>query len=321
MAARYPISAIDSRQRKLQDIWVHLFTEQHVELIEEMYKAEIDYLEAGTIDTEKQNHTTQTTLLKKDRKLKDFGKENLQKAVCVCISEEHQIVLVTLSGTSSIAMLNLSDGSLIHDIKHIELKSPWGLAIKDDTIYVTDIENTAVMTFIITQQTTWKVGSISQASFVLPRQLAINCANEVWVADEEEERIVILEKSLIQKGMIENTNIRSPRDIKFTYNKAYILDKYNVHVFDQNTREYQRSIIKPTDIPMQSYFFKIISNLILIPNHNLKAILVYDLSGDKKKEFKVKESAIPMCLDVWRNDIYILYPKLPKPQIKKYSLL
>ena len=324
MAERYPISATDSEPRTLIEIWKEASDMEniHEDSIKEMYTAEIKYLEQKIGDIETGMLDQATIVKKKAEELKTFSQVILHKPICVCISEKDNIVFISLSGNSSIAMLELSNGSIICNITSSQLKSPWGLAIKDDIIYVTDIENIGVKAFSILQRTQ-KKGLNNKTDIVRPRQLAINSANEIWVADDLGNKIVILDEKLRQIGTIIDDKIKLPMDIKFAYSQAYILSRdeecVTVHMFDQDNRKNLTSTIciqSTKDNLIQSYFFKIISNIILIPNYHTKSILVYDLSGKKIHEFKTMVSATPLSLDVCRDKIYILYPKLPKMQLK-----
>ena len=121
--------------------------------IEQTYQAEEKTLvmNNGKIE-EKEYQTFLAAFLKKKGKEIDLTKLLLHNPACVCVSESHEIVFVSTTGDSSITMLDL-DGQCKGKIANKELKSPWGMVIQDDTIYVTDIEARSVFSFSISQQT------------------------------------------------------------------------------------------------------------------------------------------------------------------------
>ena len=297
--------------------------DEYEKTIEQIYQNEIENL--GTKDEgvkrEQKNLKLAEEILKKKKGkvVSDFGKVQFHNPVCICVSEGHRTIFVSEKGASIITMLDLN-GEYKDKFKSNELKSPWGMAIKDDTIYVTDIEVRAVLTFSITQHAL-KDGLTSQPNFIQPRQLAINCANEVWVADEEGKEVVILNKELELIDKISNEKIQSPMDIKFTYAQAYILSRgdnnlISIHILEQNTREYLKLILQSNiDNPINSYFFQIKFNVILLPDSHSKSILVYSLSGEKITTL-ARERAMALSLDVLGDDIFILY-KLDSAPLKK----
>ena len=108
--------------------------------------------------------------------------------------------------------------------------------------------------------------------------------NEVWVADDLGNKIVIQDEKLRQIETIIDNDIEFPMDIKFTYAQAFILSrnegKVSVHMFDQNTKEYTNMIIHSNNIdPIDCHIFQI--------------------------HTKVRD--MPLCLAVLQDDIYILY--------------
>ena len=292
-------SASTESESKLMDRWNQckamtneISIEEYDKMIEQTYQEEIENLSTkeGGIEREQQNPKFVEKIMKKKvEDAKKINKSNLHNPVCICVSEGHRTIFVSEKGASIITMLDLN-GEYKGKFKNNELKSPWGLAIKDDTIYVTDIEVRAVLTFSITQHAL-KDGLTSLPNFIQPRQLAINWTNEVWVADEEGKEVVILNKELELIDKISNEKIHSPMDIKFAYAQAYILSRgddnvISIHILEQNTREYQRSIIQANNNPIFCHFFTLLVNTTLTQDSNSKSIIVYNISGEKITEFK-----------------------------------
>ena len=326
MAKKDPFPATDSERRSLKEIWEEASGSQDTkdDLVEEIYRVEIKCSEfqIGEIDA---NNQSLIMLQKKGTDLEDVSKENLQKAISVCVSQEHQVVLVSLTGNSSIAMLGLQDGEIKEHIRSNELKSPWGIAIKDDIVYVTDTVHIGIIAFSITLPNRVERSNF-QNIFKQPRQLAINSGDELWVADNEGKAIIILNKQLEKIDEIreiKGLNIDSPIDVKFSYREACILSldknrRASVHIFEQNTRDYLKTTINSTiGVPIQSYSFAILSNLILIPDYFSKSILVYDFLGKKKYEIILKLPSIPLSIDISKDTIYVLCSKLSSAQLKK----
>ena len=128
---------------------------------------------------------------------------------------------------------------------HKNMKSPWGIVIHNDSLYMTDILRHSVFYFKVTG------ASPSVRSFPLineeggigsdtnnynePRQLAVFITNGyIYVSDYYNHRIKILDEDLHYIRHISHTSMTTPSDVKLTPDAVYVLsdsDAYCIHVF------------------------------------------------------------------------------------------
>ena len=125
-------------EEKCKENLEQLGTDAYQKHITDIYTCEMNTNDINEFETvDMSNHT-----------VKYSSKRRLSKAKCVCISDEHQIVFISVLGSSSVEMLN-GKGEYIGQIKSHSLKAPWGLAAYSDFLYVTDKANKCLMEFYI----------------------------------------------------------------------------------------------------------------------------------------------------------------------------
>ena len=307
---------------QLLSAWEEISNQQNLDenLIENIYKCESDDLHKSETNIHEPDQYIQRAIIdRSEETIKYFNKKIFSKAKCVCFSEEHQIIFISVIGTSSIEMLNLQ-GECVRQIKSRFLKAPWGIAVHADSLYVTDSYNMSLMEFYIPTESL-KV-NVFEFKFTQPRQLAINRHNEIWVADKRGRKVVIINEKTNQVRYLEDKRIKYPMDIKFTDDEALILTQekkgISIHIFMQITKEYLHQIIQSTRVDKVSCeFFTIFEDTIFIPDLYSKTVLIYDLSG-KKIRALWKSISKPICLHVTKDNVYLLFPHEKTAQLQIY---
>ena len=117
------------------------------------------------------------------------------------------------------------------------LKAPWGILTHQESIYVTDCGYNAIFLFNLSDlamiKRAGKKGSGNE-EFNNPGQLAISPNQQLYVADEYNNRIQIMSSELAFHGSIRDAAMTRPVDIKFSQNEMFVLSRYDnpsIHVF------------------------------------------------------------------------------------------
>ena len=132
------------------------------------------------------------------------------------------------------------------------LRAPWGILVCGTSIYVTDRNFCAIFQFAITDyrmiKRVGKKGSGDQ-EFNSPRNLDIFPNQHIYVADEVNDRIQILNSDLVFQGSIKHQTMTCPFDIKSASNQIFVLscdDHPCLHILT-NSGEKIRTIISRGD--------------------------------------------------------------------------
>ena len=129
-----------------------------------------------------------------------------------------------------------------------DMRYPYGIAIHGDNLYVTDREVHSIFHFKI--ETNFplvaKRGTKGRivGKFNYPRNLAVSNNGDVYVADDGNCRVQILNSSLLHPRTLTQQRIESLRDIKLTADEVYVLclDIPCIHVFS-HAGERLRSLV------------------------------------------------------------------------------
>ena len=118
-------------------------------------------------------------------------------------------------------------GGFIDTFALQDMISPHGIAIHQGNIYVTDVKAHVVFHLKIDEniRLVAKLGSLGSGmgQFNCPRGLSVSPNGDVFVADSNNDRILILDDSLhIQRSITHETMIR-PCDVKLTPDEVYVL--------------------------------------------------------------------------------------------------
>ena len=180
-------------------------------------------------------------------------------------------------------------GDYINQFGDQHLEQPWGILIYQDSIFVTDIEHSAIFLFKLPDLTMIKrVGKNGSGNeeFNPPRQLAISPNQLLYVADQSNSRIQILSTDLAFQGSLRHQTMTSPVDVKFTNKEMFVLspkDNPCVHVYTLSG-EKSRSLVTRGDIGTQvrgAYFFCLDElNNIVISDRSAHDIKIFSPAGD-----------------------------------------
>ena len=114
---------------------------------------------------------------------------------------------------------------------------PCGILVYNNSVYVTDWMNQAVSQFRLPEMKLIKrVGHLGagREEFTLPRQLAISPNEQLYIADDFNNRLQILSTDLIFKDTLQHQTMNHPSDVKFSKSEIFVLswsDNPCIHVF------------------------------------------------------------------------------------------
>ena len=168
----------------------------------------------------------------------------------IAFDERTQLIYVAnrtpLSCIASISVFSVT-GEYINTFCQ-GLMCPIGIALNGDEVYVSDSLLNSIFHFKLPGfELITKVGmeGTGKGEFSYPRQLTVAPNGSVFVADTNNNRIVVMTQKLEFLKTIEHTSMTVPCDVKLLDNKVFVLscsDNPCLHVFSQ-TGEKLRSFI------------------------------------------------------------------------------
>ena len=129
-------------------------------------------------------------------------------------------------------------GVFLKKISNPHLRSPWGIAIYKDNIYMTDTWKHSIFHFrFLKENVQYLHRSAGKGSgvglFKQPRKLAVSLEGDIFVADRFNHRIQILNARLQYQRHISHSSMKQPRDVNLTSKEVFVLcvDSPYIHVF------------------------------------------------------------------------------------------
>ena len=156
------------------------------------------------------------------------------------------------------------DGTYLSEFGEADLFEPYGLCVRGDTIYVTDLGHNAYLSFSVkSQKVISKVGSEGEANgqFDVPYGIDIDSDNKlIYVCDCLNNRVSLFDQTSNQfRRNIGANLLHLPNDVKVTESSVFVLDQNTVciHNFDKATGAKLNSFISrgPDKQVEFAYFF------------------------------------------------------------------
>ena len=199
--------------------------------------------------------------------------------------EETQLIYVCDMLNSRVRILSIT-GKFTNEFGNNELARPWGILLHKDSIYVTDWNQCAIFQFNLnTHHLMRKVGKqgSGKGEFNDPMSLAIGPDGDIYVAEDDNNRISVLDDILNFKRFVQHKTILSPQAVLFTDDNMLILSHispYRIHLLTLQGK-YLKSIIsvEPQPITMAYFFCLDRVNNILVSNYDKNLVQVYNEEG------------------------------------------
>ena len=179
-------------------------------------------------------------------------------------------------------------GDYVNQFGNQHLSGPWGILIHEDSVYVTDYWSHALFLFsrrdLSLVKRAGKKGS-GKEEFNFPRQLAISPNELVYVADDKNNRIQILNSDLGFKGSLQHPSMNRPVDVKFSMKEMFVLsceDNPCVHIFTLSGEKIVSVISRGHELQVRrAYFFCLdAQNNIVISDWSVDGVKVFSHEGD-----------------------------------------
>ena len=218
----------------------------------------------------------------------EFGKGfNELKAQGIAFDDTTELIYLADWGNRCVLVVSLK-GELVKQFGNDKLMNPWGIAVTNECIYVTNIEQHALFQyrkkdFKLLNKTGTK--GTQEGQLLNPRGLCIDTNGDVMVADSGNHRISVFSKQLKFKSCLGIGHLQCPEDVKLSDDRIVVLDHSTkcLHFFSRDGhllsscvprgRTQDRSVNSP-------YFFCLdaASNIIISDRYN-NAIKIFTELG------------------------------------------
>ena len=215
-----------------------------------------------------------------------FGKEGSRREEFTGprgIAYEEGSGLIFVSDNSSIKIFT-SSGEFVSDFGSTEMVNPWGILLHESFIYVTDRNKCCVLKYQrFNFKFILKVGKegAEKGEFHFPMQLAIGPDGDVYIPENKNNRISVLDSDLNFKKIIQHDSLVKPVDVKFKKELMLVLcysSMEKVHQFNMQG-EYVKCIVKLGSGVATLFFCLDVANNVLISNWTTNTILIYNNTG------------------------------------------
>ena len=154
----------------------------------------------------------------------------------LAIDELYQRIYVTTENRRVIVVS--FEGEFLTQFGQDTLECPWGVALSEEYVFVTDRTHNALFQFnknYHTLEISTGTNGTEEEQLNHPGGLSIDTNGDVFIADTKKNRISILSTSLKFKGCIGIGCLESPKDVKLTPDKVAVLDwsPSCVHLFSR----------------------------------------------------------------------------------------
>ena len=216
---------------------------------------------------------------------KEGNADNELYARGLALDEPNQLIYIADMGNSRIQVVSF-DGNFLDRFGQGTLKKPFGIAVTEDNVFVTDTNLHALLQFRkkdykLMRRTGTKGGREGELN--IPRGLCIDNNGDVYVADSDNHRVSVFSKDLKFLNCLGTEQLKYPRDVKVTQDSVVVLDgSPNCIHFFSRSGELLRSCVTQGEDGMvyYPYFFCLDPpGNILITDSNRHSIKILSPSG------------------------------------------
>ena len=156
----------------------------------------------------------------------------------LALDEPNQLIYIADFFNSRIQVVSFS-GKFLKRFRQGILIQPWGIAVTEDNIFVTDFMLNALLQFgkkdyKLVRRTGTEGGGEGQLYY--PRGLCIDYNGDVYVADCDNHRVSVFSKDLNFLKHLGAQQLKNPNDVKVTPDSVVVLDKSPncIHFFSRS---------------------------------------------------------------------------------------
>ena len=167
------------------------------------------------------------------------GKANNElNAVDLALDELNQLIYIADWDNSRVQVVSF-DGNFLKRFGQGILKRPFGIAVTEDNVFVTDFNLHALFQFSkkdcqLKRRTGTRGGREGQLDY--PRGLCIDSNGDVFVADSSNHRVSVFSRDFKFLNCLTTQHLENPRDVKVTQDSVVVLDRSPncLHFFSRN---------------------------------------------------------------------------------------
>ena len=203
----------------------------------------------------------------------------------LAIDELNQLIYIADLGNSRIQVVSFA-GNFLKRFGQGILKSPYGIAVTEENVFVTDSNLHALLQFRKKDCKLMKrTGTEGEGDGQLyyPHGLCIDSNGDMYVADCFNNRVSVFSKELEFLNCLGTQQLKNPHDVKVTQDSVVVLDRSpNCLHFFSRRGELLRSFLTQGEDGMvygPEFFCLDIAGNILVTDHYLHCIKVFSPSG------------------------------------------
>ena len=221
--------------------------------------------------------------------------DNELNASGLALDEPNQLIYIADCGNGRIQVVSF-DGNFLTRFGQETLKEPYGIAVTENNVFVTDSALHALFQFrkkdYKLMRRTGAKGGGREGELDWPRGLSIDNNGDVYVADRSNDRISVFSKDFTFLNCLGTQQLEHPRDVKVTQDSVVVLDwSPNCIHFFSKSGELSRSFVtqwKDGMVYEPEFFCLDPAGNILITDSNRHKIKILSPSGQLMHEIGKK---------------------------------
>ena len=217
----------------------------------------------------------------------EFGiSDNRSRARGIAFDDTNELIYLA-EGINSVLVVSLK-GEIVKQFGNDRLWYPWGIALTNECIYLTNTGNHALFQF---RKKDFKLlnragtRGTQEGKRLYPRGLCIDTNGDVMVADTDNNRISVFSKQLKFKTCLGRGHLQLPQDVKLSDDRIVVLDNGTkcVHFFSRDGHLLSSCVpqgrTQDISVDFSLFFCLDAANNIIISDHVNNAIKLFTELG------------------------------------------
>ena len=246
----------------------------------------------------------------KNNPVREFGKQGNKKGELYdptgLALHRNESIYIADSWNNRIQIFSTA-GKFVAEFGKKQLSYPYSIALNDKWVFVSDSVIEAVLKFQITNNKLVCQSAIGELSF--PRGITVNRNGEVLVADNNNNRITLLNSELKLVREIGKGKLVGPRDVKINKNNIFVADSNeinNIHIFTESGVIISSFIKLDKGTGPLYLCFDLYNNIIVSDNWS-NSIQIYTINGELIHKIVCKNNPNGIAVDNNNNIICACY--------------
>ena len=218
----------------------------------------------------------------------------------------NESIYIADTGNSRIQVFSTA-GEFLSEFGEEQLSRPYSIALYDKWVFVGDVRFNAVLKFQISNNNFICQSAIGVLSS--PFGIAVDTDGEVFVADHNNNRIVVLSLELKLVREIGKGRFECPHDVKIHNNNIFVADSNeinNIHIFTKSGDKI-RSFLKLDNGTGYVYFCFDLCNNIIVSDSLSKSIQIFTIAGELIHKIVCESKPTGIAIDNNNNVICVCH--------------